>query len=394
MERKEVVTHTINCEKNVVDSITEEVLSICDTAHLMPDTHIGKSVPIGFVGKLKPNRIIPEMVGVDIGCGMSAFKIDKSWQIDLDKLHDVISKSIPTGNQVRKTLTYSGREYKHILKGLKMPTTSKMIDRWQHSLGTLGGGNHFIELNEFDDFYLLVVHSGSRNLGATICDYYTKTFLSSYFDEKGMKKAIDEIKAKYPKEEREEKLKVIKKENFIIKQDYLKGKNLENYLYDMDIALIYAKLNREEMLVDIVNGLGIDENDLSYVLSVPHNYFDKATNTIYKGAINAKKGKEVIIPINMRDGVILGVGKGNEDWLCGCPHGAGRVKSRRKAKEDLTLEDMKRQMANVYSKTINNNTLDEHPDAYRNIEEILAVVGETITDIKIGKVLYNFKGDQ
>lgn len=356
MLRKDIKIHAINYEKNILDNIDEEVLNICEEIHLMPDTHIGLSVPIGFVGRFKENKIIPNAIGVDIGCGMSFIDVPKEIHFDYDKLYHVIVDHIPTGFHIHKDNS------KHLyawdpLDDLRFKYSKKEMHRFKHSIGTLGGGNHFIEINDFDKVNRLVVHSGSRNLGNQIARYYQK---------------------------------IANKRS----GKYLSDQNYDDYIHDMTIAMDYARLNRTRMIEIIVHEYFDHDVPFKYKIdSVHHNYFDTKTNTAYKGAIDAGKDKRVVIPINMRDGTIMGYGKGNKEWMQAAPHGAGRILSRTAARKKLTLDTMLHEMQGIFSKTLSHRTLDEHPDAYRNMAEILTVIGETVKDIEIGHVLFNFKGD-
>lgn len=356
MKRSEVIIHALNYDDDILENIDDEVLAISEEVHLMPDTHRGLSVPIGFVGKFKENKIIPNAVGVDIGCGMSFIDIPKSVHIEYGKLHKVIRDNIPTGFKIHKNNSKHLYHF-HRLSELRFRYRDKQMHRFINSIGTLGGGNHFIELNEFRKVNRLIVHSGSRNLGNEIARYYQK------------------IANKQPGK-------------------YLTGEHYDNYVHDMTIAMEYAKLNRFRMIEIILNEYFNGNIPFEYEIeSVHHNYFDTDTNIVYKGAIDASLNKRVVIPINMRDGTIMGYGKGNRNWLNAAPHGAGRIMSRTQAKKQLTVDNMLHEMAGIFSRTLSRRTLDEHPDAYRDIDEILEIIGETVSDIEIGKVLFNFKGD-
>lgn len=356
MKRENVVIHAVDYEDDILENIDDVVLNISEKIHLMPDTHRGLSVPIGFVGKFKPGKIIPNAVGVDIGCGMSFIDIPKDIHLEYNKLYKVIVKNIPTGFKILKKNSPHVYDWK-TLNDLKFPYTAKEMHRFKHSIGTLGGGNHFIELNEFKDVNRLVVHSGSRNLGNQIARYYQK---------------------------------IANKQ----KGQYLSGQDYEDYIFDMEIAMAYARLSRKRMIEIILKEYFNNEVPFAYEIeSVHHNYFDPKTNIVYKGAIDASLGKRVIIPINMRDGTIMGYGKGNEEWMQAAPHGAGRILSRTAAKKKLTVDNMLHQMQGIFSRTLSHRTLDEHPDAYRDLDDILAVISETVSDVEVGKVLFNFKGD-
>lgn len=356
MKRKDVVIHATNFEEDILDNIDDVVLDISEEVHLMPDTHIGLSVPIGFVGRFKQGKIIPNAIGVDIGCGMSFIDIPKNIHIEYNKLFDVIVKNIPTGFKIHNHRSKHVYDWK-ALNDLRFSYSNDEQHRFKYSIGTLGGGNHFIELNEFEKVNRLVVHSGSRNLGNQIARYYQKIANKS-------------------------------------EGKFLSGKDYDNYIHDMHIAMDYARLNRRRMIEIIMNEYFNENVPFSYkVESVHHNYFDTTTNIVYKGAIDASLNKRVIIPINMRDGTIMGYGKGNKDWMHAAPHGAGRILSRAAARKELTVDNMLDEMKGIFSRTLSHRTLDEHPDAYRGIDEILEVISDTVSHIEIGKVLFNFKGD-
>lgn len=332
---------------------------------IMPDTHAGKGSVIGFTMTMN-NYVIPNVVGVDIGCGMLMHKLNAK-EIDFAKLDEFIKSSIPAGFSVQnqKGREYVKRYFPPVLKGMfeelsyKVGQTVDVIA----SLGTLGGGNHFIEVDKYDDDFYLIVHTGSRNFGLSICNYHQK------------------------------KAKALMNEMFI--GDAYKDleflpmdKGGREYLEDMKIAQTYANINR----VIIVNTIleGFFKQEAFDLISCVHNYIGD-DNIIRKGAISAKAGEKVIIPLNMRDGVIVGTGKGNEDWNYSAPHGAGRILSRKKAKESLTIEEFKSSMEGIYSSCINADTLDESPMVYKNSQLILDTIGDTIDIDFIMKPVYNFK---
>lgn len=355
MKREDVIIHAENYEEGILDNIDDEVLNISEEIHLMPDTHIGLSVPIGFVGRFKENKIIPNAVGVDIGCGMSFIDIPKKIKFEYNKLWETINRNVPTGFNIHNK---NSRHVYHWdrLDDLRFDYDEDKMHRFIHSIGTLGGGNHFIELNSFEKVNRLVVHSGSRHLGHQIAEYYQK---------------------------------------IANKQEggYLSGQDYDNYIHDMTIAMEYAKLNRKRIIEIILSqhyyhtGVPFDYE----IESVHHNYFDTKTNIVYKGAIDASLDKRVIIPINMRDGTIMGYGKGNKDWMKAAPHGAGRILSRTQAKKELTVDNMYHEMEGIFSRTLSKKTLDEHPDAYRDLDEILEIIEESVYKIEVGSVLFNFK---
>ena len=365
---------------------------------IMPDTHAGKGCVIGFTADLG-DKVIPNLVGVDIGCGMLVVKLGKV-EIDFAKLDEYIRKNIPFGQNINQNPKVDYKdEIEKLICFRDIPKSSKEFNR---AIGSLGGGNHFIEVNidENENKYL-VIHSGSRNLGHQVATYYQKRaydYHNGMNDEyvKAQEKLIKEYKEKGKREEIQAALKELKKsfqrESSIPKDlCYLEGKLRADYLHDMRIAQEYASLNREVMGKRIVNEcLGLNFNQLEHFQTI-HNYIDLETNIIRKGAISAKQGEVVIIPINMRDGSIIAIGKGNEDWNNSAPHGAGRLMSRSRAKELLSLDEFKDTMGNVWSTSVKETTLDEAPMAYKPMEEILNNIGETVDVISIIKPLYNFK---
>jgi len=324
--------------------------------YLMPDVHPGKIGPVGLTMTVT-DKVLPGLVGVDIGCGISIAKI-KDKKAELPKLDSVIRKNVPAGFDIRKKVHHLAEEFdfdrlrcaKHVRQ-----------DKAKLSLGTLGGGNHFIELDRDEDKNLyLTVHTGSRHLGKEVADFYMSS---------GQKK----LKAKgieLPYE-----------------MTCLEGELLSDYLHDLLIAQEYAALNRRIIIDEITKGMKWKMDDSG---SSIHNYIGE-DRIIRKGAISARKGEPVIIPINMRDGIILGEGLGNEDWNFSAPHGAGRIMNREAVKTSFTVSQYKQQMRGIYSTCIDKSTLDEAPFAYRGIEEIAVAIEPTVRIDKIIKPVYNFK---
>ncbi|WP_176124813.1 RtcB family protein [Clostridium felsineum] len=363
---------------------------------IMPDTHAGKGCVIGFTADLG-DKVIPNIVGVDIGCGMTTIELGKI-NIDLEKLDEIIRKYVPSGMSV-----HEGRSVKfNELKELYCYRDLKNTKRIEKSIGTLGGGNHFIELNKDDeDNIYLVIHSGSRNLGKQVAEIYQNIAIDlcsgkeDYFEKKD--KLIEEYKRQGKRKLIEAKLKELKKEYDYMKPSYpkelcfLTGKYREKYLNDMNICQEYAALNRETMADIILKKLmGKSLKEFSYFNTV-HNYINFKDNIIRKGSISAYKDEKLLIPINMRDGSILAFGKGNADWNYSAPHGAGRLMSRNRAKAELSLEEFKKSMEGIYTTSINYSTLDEAPMAYKPIEEIIENIKDSVEVYKILKPIYNFK---
>lgn len=363
---------------------------------IMPDVHAGKGCVIGFTGDLG-EKVIPNIVGVDIGCGMFCANLGKI-EIDYKKLDDFINNNIPSGMNVN---------YKKIadfdLTKLYCYNKLKHYEWIENSVGSLGGGNHFIEIDESDDGEkYLVIHSGSRNLGTQVADYYQSLAdqICNY-DLLGYVKKRDEVLTTYKElgkeQEIEKTLNALRKEleenKNIIPYDlaYLEGEHREAYLHDMMLCQEFAVLNRYTMAKTIVDNMGWKIED--YFESV-HNYISFDDNIVRKGAISAKKGERVIIPINMRDGCIIGIGKGNDDWNNSAPHGAGRVMSRAQAMDMIDLKDYKESMKDIYTTSVTEETKDEAPFVYKSMEEILEHIIPTVEVTKIIKPVYNFKASE
>lgn len=360
-----------------------------EKVRIMPDCHAGKGAVIGTTMTVT-DKVVPNLVGVDIGCGVLAYKVDVGdfdveSQKDLAKLDRHVNQQVPSGTSVRPTAHALNRFIDYDL--VKAPFNE---ERARLSLGSLGGGNHFVELNVSDktgDVYL-VVHSGSRSLGAAVAKYHQQVAIAYH---KGNKSEATELIAKLKAEGRQKdiqaELKKIKPNNIPDELAYLEGDELDDYLNDLRIAQDYAEYNRTAMLDAIVNKMGWSVKD---VIHSTHNYLDMDDMILRKGAI-AAYDEELIIPINMRDGSIIGKGKSNADWNYSAPHGAGRVMSRSQAKREVDLEDFIDTMEGVYSTSVGTSTLDESPFAYKPIEEIVAFTGDTIEILDIVRPVYNFK---
>lgn len=388
---------------NIDEKAIEQIDLLLETSafknskiRIMPDVHAGKGCVIGFTGDLG-NKVIPNIVGVDIGCGMFCANLGKI-KIDFKKLDDFINNNIPSGMNVNKnklaefdlTRLYCYDKLKH--------------NGWiENSIGSLGGGNHFIEIDTSEDGEkFLVIHSGSRNLGVQVADYYQdladqicnhdllgyvnkrKEVLTTY-KEMGKEKEIQSALISLKKELEQNKNKIP------YELAYLEGNERDAYLHDMKLCQEFAILNRYTIAKTIADYMGWKIDD--YFESV-HNYISFEDNIVRKGAISAKKGEQVIIPINMRDGCIIGIGKGNEDWNNSAPHGAGRIMSRMQAKKIINLEEYKKTMENIYTTSVTEETKDEAPFVYKPIEEILENIVPTVEVIKIVKPIYNFKSKE
>lgn len=371
---------------------------------IMPDVHAGKGCVIGFTADLG-DKVIPNIVGVDIGCGMLCINLGHD-ELDLEKLDKVINENIPAGRNIRenKLINFDKINDLYCLRELK---ETKKFNR---ALGTLGGGNHFIEVDvdEASNKYL-VIHTGSRNLGKQVADYYQNLAIELCSGKEKMFKRKEEIIKTYKeqgrKSEIQKALKELEKEykqnkpNLPNELCYLEGKYREMYLHDMKICQEYASLNRlqiaKEILMNYFQLTFVPEIEYPPVMNdrfeTIHNYISFEDSIVRKGAIRANKGERVIIPINMRDGSIIAVGKGNKEWNNSAPHGAGRLMSRRKAKETFNLEEFKKSMADIYSTSVLEETIDEAPFVYKPMQEIIDNIQDTVEIEKIIKPIYNFK---
>lgn len=360
---------------------------------LMPDIHAGAGCTIGTTMTIT-DKIVPNLVGVDIGCGMETVRI-KEKNIELQKLDKLIYEKIPSGFNIReKTHKYFDNV------NLEDLYCYKEINplRAEKSLGTLGGGNHFIEADKDDDGSIyIVVHSGSRHLGLEVANYYQE---EGYKALNGNSKADIEVLIKNLKAEGREKeiqkaikaTKNTKNTNIPKALAYVEGTLFEQYIHDMKIVQQYAMLNRQAMMDEIVRGMKFHVIDQFTTI---HNYIDTDTMILRKGAVSAKNGERLLIPINMRDGSLICVGKGNDDWNQSAPHGAGRLMSRSVAKQSFTVNSFKHEMEGIYTTSVGKDTLDECPMAYKNIDDIVNNIGDTAEIEKIIKPIYNFKaGDE
>jgi len=332
------------------------------------------------------DKIVPNLVGVDIGCGMETIKL-KNKNIELSKLDKVIHEFIPSGFDIRK------KEHPYVRNiNLDELLCKKHVDinRAKLSIGTLGGGNHFIEVNKDSEGNLyLVVHSGSRHLGKQVAEYYQELgYKELVKNTEVIKEIIAKLKAEGREKEIEKEIKKIKPPNISKQLAYVQGKSYEDYLADMKLVQKFAVLNRKAIVDEIVRRMNFK---IEEQFTTIHNYIDLDSMILRKGAISARKGERVLIPINMRDGSLICIGKGNKDWNYSAPHGAGRLMSRAKAKEVITLKEFKESMKGIYSTTVNKSTIDECPMAYKPMEEIIENIQDTVEIVDIIKPIYNFK---
>lgn len=375
--------------------------AFCDCkVRIMPDVHAGKGCVIGFTADLG-DKVIPNIVGVDIGCGMLVTPLGDR-PVDLAYFDASIRALVPNGRNVHEHV----KERFPTLSALCCYSAISDPERVERSIGTLGGGNHFIEIDrDSDGAQYLVIHTGSRSLGKQVADYYQNLAFDLLRGKRGLRLAQESLIRSFTENGRSNEiqygLKRLNQEyqtwycNLPKELCYLEGEWRNAYLHDMQICQAFAQENRKQIRNTLLSTLGIsagqaDEESFETV----HNYIDLASNIVRKGAIDASAGKRVLIPMNMRDGCLIAVGKGNEDWNCSAPHGAGRLMSRAQAKRNLSIEAYQEQMSGVYTTSISEDTLDEAPGAYKPVEEILELIGDTVTVETIIKPIYNFKASE
>ncbi|MCZ2257926.1 RtcB family protein [Sporosarcina sp. G11-34] len=378
----------------IEETAKQQVYDLCNQEFLenakirmMPDLHAGKGCTIGTTMTIT-DKIVPNFVGVDLGCGMICVQLDvKKEQIDFKNLDQVIRKNIPNGMNVRQKAHINASEipFSEVLAPINE-------GRARVSVGTLGGGNHFIEMNESKDGSVyLVIHSGSRNLGKQISEHYQRVAVESLLDNRSeVNRRIAELKAANKHDEISNTIREIQSQRPSISKDmaYVEGENMENYLHDVHIAQKFAAMNRQTMAEVICREM--DWDTLS-IFDTIHNYVDIENMILRKGAISAQAGEIVIIPMNMRDGSLICRGKGNPEWNYSGPHGAGRIMSRTQAKREVDITEFEDTMKNVWSTSVTKSTVDESPFAYKKMEDILKHIGETVDVLDIIKPLYNFK---
>ena len=391
--------NTALCYATVVEEeAIEQIRRMCDyeftegsKIRIMPDVHAGKGCTIGTTMTVV-DKAVPNVVGVDIGCGMYTVNLGKA-DIDMEKF-DEAAHFVPSGMNV-----WEERQERFDLTGLRCYRELKDAKRLERSLGTLGGGNHFIEIDRAaDGTNYMVIHSGSRNLGKQVAELYQRLAINLSRGYVDYLEKRDEIIRTYKEQGRKTEIQAALKQLHwevyesepSIPEDlcYLSGKYLEDYLFDVVICQRFARRNREKMAEVILERTGIAGGEAFHTI---HNYIDTEEMILRKGAIAAHKGEKVLIPINMRDGSVLAIGKGNPEWNYSAPHGAGRVMSRTKAKNTLSMEEYQETMKGIYTTSVNENTLDEAPMAYKSLEDIIDVIRESVDVIDVMKPIYNFK---
>ena len=396
MEIKGKVATAIAYANVIEDAAIEQIRRMCDYAftegskiRIMPDVHAGKGCTIGTTMTIH-DKAVPNVVGVDIGCGMYTVRLLET-EIDFEHL-DEAAHYVPSGMNV-----WEGRKESFDLEALRCYRELKDAKRLQRSLGTLGGGNHFIEVDRASDGTLyLVIHTGSRNLGKQVAEYYQHLAVElnqgreEYFKKRDA--LIAEYKAAGRRKESQAALKALHwaDKPLSVPEDlcFLYGEYLENYLHDVEICQRFARRNRELIAQILLERAGLTGTDGFHTI---HNYIDTDEMILRKGAIAAHKGEKVLIPINMRDGSVLAIGRGNPEWNYSAPHGAGRLMSRGAARETLSMEAYTEAMKGIYTTSVNPSTIDEAPLAYKSLEAIIDVIRDSVDVVDIMKPIYNFK---
>ncbi len=389
--------NTALCYANVIeDEAVEQIRRMCDyeftegsRIRIMPDVHAGKGCTIGTTMTVT-DKAVPNIVGVDIGCGMYTVNLGKA-DLDFEKI-DEAAHFIPSGMNI-----WEGRQEKFDLQELRCYRELRNMKWLERSLGTLGGGNHFIEVEQGSDgTKYLVIHTGSRNLGKQVAEIYQQLAVDlnkgkeTYFTQR------DEIIRTYKEQGRRKEIQAAldaiawKKREMTVPEDlcYLYGSWFEDYLHDVEICQRFARRNREKIAEVLLGRTGMTGSGAFHTI---HNYIDTDEMILRKGAIAAHKGEKVLIPINMRDGSILATGRGNEEWNFSAPHGAGRLMSRTKAKHTLSMEEYREVMEGIYTTSVNEATLDEAPMAYKSLDDIIGVIRESVDVTEVLKPVYNFK---
>ena len=397
-EIKGQVNTAICFAKVIEDEAIEQIRRMCDYSftegsqiRIMPDVHAGKGCTIGTTMTVT-DKAVPNIVGVDIGCGMYTIDLGKV-EIDMEQM-DSAAHFIPSGMNV-----WEGRKEHFDLLDLRCYRGLKDAKRLERSLGTLGGGNHFIEIDQAaDGTKFLIIHSGSRNLGKQVAEFYQRLAIDlnkgkeEYFARRDA--LIAEYKAAGRRSEIQAALKALRweEQEATIPEDlcFVYGQYFQDYLHDVEICQRFARRSRELMAEIILQRLGLEAVDAFHTI---HNYIDTDEMILRKGAIAAHEGEKVLIPINMRDGSVLATGKGNPEWNYSAPHGAGRIMSRTAAKAELDMDEYRKEMEGIYTTSVNESTLDEAPMAYKSLSDIIDVIGESVDIIEVLKPIYNFKAN-
>lgn len=375
----------------------EQILRMCNQKiyagqkiRIMPDVHAGKGCTIGTTMSIN-GRVTPDLVGVDIGCGMETVRFAEK-EVDFEALDNLIRKKIPYGMNIRKSVHpfCSG-----IALGKLRCLHAVNVNRAELSLGTLGGGNHFIEIDrDSNGFLYLVIHSGSRYLGKQTAEYYQELGWRKMIEkrERKRKELVDGMKNRGEFSRISEELSCFDRRESLSQSDrefaYVEGSDFDDYIHDMRIVQQYAAMNRAAMASVIIEGLGLHETDRFTTI---HNYIDTEKMILRKGAVSARKGERLLIPISMSDGAYICIGKGNPEWNCSAPHGAGRLMSRNAARRNCSMEEFTRRMSGIYTTCVSESTIDESPMAYKNPVDILSQINDTAEVIEKLTLVFSFK---
>ena len=397
-EIKGKINTAICYAKVVEDEAIEQIRRMCDyeftkdsRIRIMPDVHAGKGCTIGTTMTVI-DKVVPNIVGVDIGCGMYTVNLGKG-DIDFSKL-DEATHFVPSGMNI-----WEGRQERFDLQELRCYRSLKNTKWLERSLGTLGGGNHFIEVDRASDgTNYLVIHTGSRNLGKQVAEIYQRLAIDLNKGKETYFRQRDEIIRTYKEQGRRNEIQKAleaiswNQRETTMPEDlcFLYGQYFEDYMHDVEICQRFARRNREKIAEVLLSRTGMTGGEAFHTI---HNYIDTNEMILRKGAIAAHAGEKVLIPINMRDGSVLAIGKGNPEWNYSAPHGAGRIMSRTKAKETLNLDEYRNVMAGIYTTSVNEGTLDEAPMAYKSLDDIIDVIKESVDVIEVMKPIYNFKAN-
>ncbi|MBR5371460.1 MAG: RtcB family protein [Oscillospiraceae bacterium] len=380
------------CAVSQIIQLCNQPMSAGAKIRIMPDVHAGAGCTIGTTMTIT-DKAIPNLVGVDIGCGMETVRLRET-HIELQKLDKLIYRTIPSGFSVREKIH---RFAEHFEREQLYCTEHIHVRRMLESIGTLGGGNHFIEADQGDDGSIyLVIHSGSRHLGVEVARYYQeeayRQLNSASRDE--VQALIASLKAEGKQKQIEKALRKLnaEKRTDVPKQlAYTMGTLFTQYIHDMKLTQQFAMLNRQAMMDELIRGMGVH---IAEQFTTIHNYIDTEHMILRKGAVSARLGEKLLIPMNMRDGSLICIGKGNDDWNQSALHGAGRLMSRSAAKASFTVSEFKKQMAGIYTTSVGSGTLDECPMAYKPMEAIVGCIGDTVEISEIIRPIYNFKAGE
>lgn len=372
-----------------IQELTDQAFMAGTKVRIMPDYHAGKGCVIGTTIQLQ-DRVVPNLVGIDVGCGVFVAQLDVT-TVDFAQLDAIIRTYVPSGQDIHKEVSPS----RHFVEfeGKQFRASGLKDDYTNLSLGTLGGGNHFIELaKDEDDQHYLLIHTGSRYVGAKVANWHQKRAYENLRRE-DLTEKIEAMKQQGRQQEIQSMIQAYKEQTPFVPKDlsYLEGEAFHDYIHDMKIAQQFARMNRWTIAETIAKQMDWHFTD---TFDTIHNYIDTETMTLRKGAVRANKDEKLVIPMNMRDGSLICIGKGNAEWNYSAPHGAGRMFSRRAAKKALNMADFKETMQGIWTTSVNEETLDEAPMAYKPMTEITSAIRETVDIVKVIKPVYNFKASE